>query len=73
MTIAEISGMRDARVGGDGGRQEVIVVDGDNVVWIRHSERGSPGLTPDEADWLAKKIVASARRVRAKLAAKGAA
>jgi hypothetical protein len=71
MSILEINGMRGARVGGEssGATQEIIVIDGDNCVWIRHSERGSPGLTPDQAEWLAQKIISSARRVRRNLEA----
>ena len=70
MSILEINGMRGARVGGEssGATQEIIVIDG-NCVWIRHSERGSPGLTPDQAEWLAQKIISSARRVRKNLEA----
>lgn len=71
MTILEINGMRGARVGGEssGAAQEITVIDGDNCVWIRHSERSSPGLTPDQAEWFAQKIISSAQRVRKKFEA----
>jgi hypothetical protein len=69
MSFAEINGMCGVQVGGKsrGVTQELVVVDGDGFVWIRPSEYGAVGLTPDQAEWLIKKIAASARRVREKM------
>ena len=71
--MQEIHGIADAdrikMVGGD--LQSVTVIDGRGYVLVRHSCNEAAGLTPQQARFLAKQIIASADRVeRASLAAK---
>ena len=44
--------------------QEISVTDGDGIVWVRRTSYASAGLTPDEAEWFAARIVEAAKRVR---------
>jgi hypothetical protein len=45
--------------------QNIAVCDGgDGLVWLHRTSYEGAGLTPDEAEWFAEQIVASAKRVR---------